>query len=68
MLYLEQRQMRATRRIKKMQFVLFVLVLILALPLIIFAAPLVLYIGPLIIAALLISYALEERHIVKNNA
>ncbi len=50
-----------------MQFVLFVLVLILASPLIIFAAPLVLYIGPLVIVGLLISYALDEKHTVKNH-
>jgi hypothetical protein len=51
----------ATRRSLKMQFVLFILVLILASPLIIFAAPLILYVVPLIIAGLLISYFLDEK-------
>jgi hypothetical protein len=45
-----------------MQFILFVLVLFLASPLILFAAPLILYIGPLIILGLLINYALDEKH------
>jgi len=51
----------ATRGSLKMQFVLFILVLILASPLIIFAAPLILYVVPLVIAGLLISYFLDEK-------
>ena len=45
-----------------MQFVLFILVLFLASPLIMFAAPLILYVLPLIIAGLLISYFLRDDH------
>ena len=51
-----------------MQFVLFVLVLILASPLIIFAAPLILYVLPLVVVGLLISYFLDDRRAVTQHA
>ena len=58
----------ATRGSLKMQFVLFVLVLILASPLIIFAAPLILYVLPLVVVGLLISYFLDDRRAVTQHA
>jgi len=50
-----------------MQFVLFVLVLLLASPLIVFAAPLILYVVPLIIVGLLINYALDVQHTARHH-